>query len=983
MSDPLRLFLSYAHEDSKHRDEFLKSVAPLKNCITVWHDQEIVGGEPWEPIIQQKLDECHIVVFLVSRALLASKFILEKELPHALEREHDGKVRVVPVLLEECAWESSAFAKHQMLPSSDRPIAKRRKADAWTDVTRGLRRVADAVRPSVDGDVSRAAKEAPHAEADLARYLEFLRAEHDFIDLRGMGGRNVQRVPLDGVYMRLRTAIAPADTAGGDFMSVSASEVTQEKLRHEQRTCDLREILAKQSDAALIGDPGSGKTTFLRYVMQLLARVHQGDTRAREELPTFGGDGSAPLLPVFVELGHFARSLTADHLRQADCRSPGHLSRYVDQMLSGHAHGLPADFFATSIQRGGCFLLLDGLDEVPGKEMRSCILAMIDTVVREGRHVGNRHLVTCRTRAYRAGAALATLDAFAIEPLDDNEIQRFCHRWSRALHGIPEDDTTSAASMRAAAYERDLHAAVTANDAVRLLSANPLMLTMLARVHWTDKQLPEQRVELYQKVIEHLLESRKDLSEWTVAVREEALMALALAMSTDGDGLQTVYGHDQAEPHVARSLHADQRAAHGFIDFEELHSGIIVSRDSGVEFWHLTFQEYLTARALASMESDERWTSIKPHIWDSQWQEIVTLLGGCLRCPALGGGQRAIQRYVSWVLAHGTDVASSARAVVLASRIVHDVLPYGGVPTEGTPYRAMLLEAMALFEDPHPPVEERVLVEIGEAVGQEPEGDPRLSNPEANRVWIAGGTFLMGAQRRDARGKGYDPQAADDESPHEVTVPGFWVDRYPVTVGEFAKFLADETRGHRTDTCWSEKGRAWRVRAGRDCPRKWGQQQRHSNRPVTGVSWYEAEAYATWAGGRLPTEAEWEFAARGAGEKPRRYPWGDEPPTERHANFNLHVGHPTPVGIYAAGATPEGVRDMAGNVWEWCADIYAPYGETRKATASAARVVRGGSFGDFARFLRAVCRNFYLPVYDNVYFGFRCVVSVAGGQTGS
>src|SRR5208283_896643 len=118
-------------------------------------------------------------------------------------------------------------------------------------------------------------------------------------------------------------------------------------------------------------------------------------------------------------------------------------------------------------------------------------------------------------------------------------------------------------------------------------------------------------------------------------------------------------------------------------------------------------------------------------------------------------------------------------------------------------------------------------------------------------------------------------------------------------------------------------------------PGQWDRQKEHLNRPVTSVSWYEASAYAAWVGGRLLSEAEWEWAARG--ETGREYPWGNEEPNATRANYSeTGLKQTTPVGLYSSGATPEGVDDMAGNVWEWSASWYDQK-QMRK-------VVRGGSW---------------------------------------
>ena len=130
------------------------------------------------------------------------------------------------------------------------------------------------------------------------------------------------------------------------------------------------------------------------------------------------------------------------------------------------------------------------------------------------------------------------------------------------------------------------------------------------------------------------------------------------------------------------------------------------------------------------------------------------------------------------------------------------------------------------------------------------------------------------------------------------------------------------------------------------------------------MSWFEAAAYARWAGVRLLTEAEWERAARG-GAGGREYPWGNEAPSPRRANYDEgKVGHPTPVGLYPLGATPEGIQDLAGNVWEWCEDWYDP-------AKKEYRVTRGGSWDGLVTDLRGADRDYYLPEYRLDDLGFR------------
>lgn len=182
-------------------------------------------------------------------------------------------------------------------------------------------------------------------------------------------------------------------------------------------------------------------------------------------------------------------------------------------------------------------------------------------------------------------------------------------------------------------------------------------------------------------------------------------------------------------------------------------------------------------------------------------------------------------------------------------------------------------------------------------------------------VQVPAGPFLMGLPENDLL-------AEDHEKPtRRVVLAAYWIDVYPVTNARFARFRDDG--GYKRPEFWSADGWKWLQRAGVDAPAQWGQAGWDApEQPAAGVSWYEADAYARWAGRRLPTDAEWEKAARG--DDGRRYPWGDEWPGPKHANFDMMIGRTSPVGLFPLGVSPHGCHDMAGNVNNWVDDWYWP-----------------------------------------------------------
>lgn len=274
---------------------------------------------------------------------------------------------------------------------------------------------------------------------------------------------------------------------------------------------------------------------------------------------------------------------------------------------------------------------------------------------------------------------------------------------------------------------------------------------------------------------------------------------------------------------------------------------------------------------------------------------------------------------------------------------------------------ALLLAACAVPPEPRP-------AEIP-AAPVEPGGPGPVVDTEA-MVRIPAGTFAMG--HADEPFAPYGSEWKENELPrHSVTLREYYIDRDEVTAAEYAAFLGagGAPLHHRRHQAVVKTSERYAAAPGRE------------REPITFVSWADAEAYCAWAGKALPTEAEWERAAKGgAGE--RRFPWGDEAPTcERAVLFARVDCEPgvAPVGSRSPqGDSPDGCRDMAGNVAEWTADWYGPYSEdaAEDPTGPAEgtlRVMRGGNFRDPPAAVRTTARWGAEPTAYSEAVGFRCV----------
>nr|WP_035843406.1 ergothioneine biosynthesis protein EgtB [Kitasatospora azatica] len=288
----------------------------------------------------------------------------------------------------------------------------------------------------------------------------------------------------------------------------------------------------------------------------------------------------------------------------------------------------------------------------------------------------------------------------------------------------------------------------------------------------------------------------------------------------------------------------------------------------------------------------------------------------------------------------------------------------------------------------------------GAAVLAAPAPEPAPPGRLPAEVVIPAGPFTMGTDT--------EPWALDNERPaHRIDLPAFAIDTVPVSNAAYQRFIEDG--GYQEPSWWSPQGWQHRLTVGLTAPLYWTREdgvwlRRRFGRvepvpaeePVLHVTWYEAEAYARWAGRRLPTEAEWEKAARHdpATGRSRRFPWGDQAPGPQHANLGQRHLQPAPVGSYPDGESPYGVRQLIGDVWEWTASDFAPYPGfkawpyreysevffARPGEPAEYKVLRGGSFAVAPVACRGTFRNWDYPIRRQIFAGFRTARDLPDGS---
>jgi formylglycine-generating enzyme required for sulfatase activity len=1000
------VFISYSTKDRETAAKVKKVLEAYGILVTI-DSESLDPGKDIRAFIDQAIRETDVTLSIVSKNSLLSDWVALETVVSLMAEKFLDQKQFIPCFIDEeflkkdCLTEAIRLID-QEIDDFDQQIIKAlemrtdltdlnniraRKLDLRNNLSKILNHfreilTLDIREPLFDENIWKIIRAIdPEAGRNLHhRYLHWLREEWIKNELKytELSGRTQRRAELRNLFRRV-----PGEKTG--IGKRFAPEVRPERLEpFDDAVAEIRTLRR----AVLLGDPGSGKSTTLWKLAEQLCDAALGDPQAP--------------LPVLVRLGFWTEA--TETLTDFITRQSGPLPAPIEQLL----------------REKRVAILLDGMNELPTgqwkakyAEIRHFLASNLDLIA----------VVSCRELDYTVDLGLSRI---VILPLDPLRIRHFVEDYlgekrgeslfwklvggdGRKIHqrfhsefgsSLAEAEQTFwlARQLPKDTWFGQWDRWVALRDSpgsLLVLSRNPFMLNMICEIYDVPPHsLPENKGKLFHEFVEVLIkreiDSQRALPE-EMEQLHEALAKLAYEMQInpslpptieasadpeeEDDGSDSTDDSTTERDRALTSLRAARvREMIGERLLELAKSANLLSGEEEVRFAHQLLQEYFTAIYMEEEISSGRLEATQ--IWPAEswwertnWEVATRLLAGLHTDDC--------SKVVNWVAAANPEVA--AECVVLSGALLANATR----KQLRKDWRARLTD---LEREPDP----RARAAVGRALGLtgwdnrpgvgtvpvEIDGQT-IHLPDFEPAWIdiPAGEFTCG-----------DPDESDNP-PRKETLPAFRISRYPVTFAQFQTFV-DDPEGYRNQERWFEG-----LAADEDDRKLEDQYVRiegraYANAPRDTVNWYQAVAFCRWLswrlGGpydlqnvhqwlvRLPTELEWERAARGT--EGRVYAYGDEFDAARANTRETGIGQTSAVGIFPHGATPEGLMDMTGNVWEWCLNEYEkPLGEPTgiELGGDAARLVRGGSWDNDRGDARAACRGNDHPAVRSNYGGFR------------
>ncbi|MCP4374370.1 MAG: SUMF1/EgtB/PvdO family nonheme iron enzyme, partial [Deltaproteobacteria bacterium] len=563
-----------------------------------------------------------------------------------------------------------------------------------------------------------------------------------------------------------------------------------------------------------------------------------------------------------------------------------------------------------------------GLDEMKPEHREVVVNSFANFRIK---NEGNKVVFTGRPHGME-GAAINRFGGNHIKILSLNmeQIEAFIRKWFYYVYS--EGSRIGEKNAEAMISEMKEH------PDVGMLRDNPLMLTAICVLYHDGKELPGQRAELYKQFIKNLLYRRFGNDSERV---HEFLRILAFKTNVKkirGEDrvffteiLKLVYEKDDGEKD-----NDYRKRIEDLFDYIEPRCGLLRFEKSQYLFWHLTFQEFLTAVYIVYTSTD--YEKVIRAYWDDEhYKEVIELYIGYLSIENRKWANHIVENIVK------AEEKAPFKRWLLASKSIIDIHKDSREKNALNTARERLLTII------NTNIEPKIRVEAGETLGWL--GDTRDLK---EFILVEEGKYTL--------------------SQGEVDISSFEIGKYPVTNCWFEEFI--NASGYKNKEYWSDEGKMWLKRLKAEQPERWNDRKwKCPNSPVVGVSWYEVYAFTRWLTIELndgyeyslPDENEWEAVA--SGRERRKYTWGNEWDKDKCNNNEINIEKTSPVGIFKRGNSPEGIADLSGNVWEWT-DSW--YDEKKKKF-----VLRGGSWGSACDNCWWAYRHRNEPgIRNNI--GFRC-----------